>query len=68
MSETTIERHDLFVHKKRGQIAVINSTSVTGEVNYRIKGARRCYFSKPTNFLKNWKRLEYDTKPQFPKD
>lgn len=52
-----IEARELFTHKKRLAIAVVNFTSITGDVNYRIKGERRCYFSKRENFLKNWRRL-----------
>lgn len=57
------KRDDKFVHKRRGDIAVVSYTSVTGGVGYRIKGARREYYSEWKNFLKNWKPLVDETDP-----
>lgn len=57
MTEIQIEKHDKFLHKKRGDICVVNFTSVDGDVNYRIKFQRHSRYSTRKNFLKNWKPL-----------
>lgn len=39
------------------RIAIVNYRSVNGDVSYRIKGARRIYYSSEANFCRNWEPL-----------
>lgn len=59
-----IEKHDRFVHKRLSHSCVVEYTSVTGGVGYRIRGQRHTRYSELHNFHKNWKRPEREESEQ----